>query len=256
MTDNVTITPIYEQSHIIIFEPNNGEQTTDTSINDGQAIGTFPTVVRETCTGTEGDYVERGCSEVFILDGWYLESDFQTKIDETYIPSSDITVYAKWNKVYSTYNQLVFDGTNYLDTEVELFSEENIKKNFELSFELTSYDPNQTSQATIINSMVEKSPYPGFVFRFQTNNTQVEFNSPKISSKNNMSASKTNKISIKRENDIYYLKVNDGNYQKLGTYSGTTFDNSTVIGASLDENGNPWRFFKGKLKNMNIKIYD
>ena len=45
------------------------------------------------------------------------------------------------NKVYSTYNQLlVFDGTNYIDTGVRLFTKETIDKDFDISFEIVSRD--------------------------------------------------------------------------------------------------------------------
>ena len=157
-------------------------------------------------------------------------------------------------KLYYHSDQLVFDGTNYIDTEVKLFSEENIHKNFEISFDITNINGTQTSQATVINSMLEKSPYPGFVFRFQTNGTHLEFNSPKIAHKAGINASTTNKIIIKRVNDIYYVQVNDNTPERIGTYSGTTFDETAVIGASIDGNGDPWRFFKGTLSNITITL--
>lgn len=160
------------------------------------------------------------------------------------------------DKTHYDIDQIVFDGTNYIDTEIQLFSEENIKKNFEISFDITNADSNQTPQATIVNSMLEQSPYPGFVFRLQTNVTQIEFNSPKIANKTGINLSTTNKIVIKRINDEYFIQVNDNALQRIGTYSGSTFENSTTLGASIDGNGNPWRFFKGTLSNVHIKLFE
>lgn len=78
-------------------------------------------------------------------------------------------------ELYYHSDQLIFDGTNYVDTGIKLFSEENIGKNFEISFDITSIEGNQNSQATVINAMQEKSPYPGFVYRLQANGNQLEF---------------------------------------------------------------------------------
>lgn len=157
-------------------------------------------------------------------------------------------------KLYYHSDQLVFDGTNYVDTEIKLFSEMNIRKNFEISFDLTNIEPNQVENTTILNSMLEKNPYPGFVVRIQSNGTTWQFNSPKIASKSNINISTTNRIIIKRINDIYYLQINDGSIQKLGTYSGNTIDTTVTIGASVDGNNNPWRYFKGTLSNVNIML--
>ncbi len=157
--------------------------------------------------------------------------------------------------IYSKYyERLVFDGSNYEDTRIYLFNEENINKNFEISFDLTNVEASQISQATIVNSMEEISPYPGFVFRVQTNGTQIEFNSPKIKNRTGINISTIEKVVIKRINDIYYLQINDGTVENLGTYSGGTFDVPVTLGSSPDTN--PPRHFKGTLENVNIKVYD
>lgn len=118
------------------------------------------------------------------------------------------------DKTHYDIDQIVFDGTNYIDTEIQLFSEENISKNFEISFDITNADSNQTPQATIVNSMLEQSPYPGFVFRLQTNVTQIEFNSPKIANKTGINLSTTNKIAIKRINEEFLYKLMTMLYKK------------------------------------------
>lgn len=151
-------------------------------------------------------------------------------------------------------DQLIFDGTNYIDTEVKLFSEENIYKDFEISFDIINVESGQAGLTTILNSMVEKSPYPGFVLRLQNGGNQFEFNSPRIANKSGINVGSTNKVVIKRVNDVYFIQINDGTAERLGTYSGTTFDETTVIGASIDADGNPWRYFKGMLSNVNITV--
>ncbi len=155
-----------------------------------------------------------------------------------------------------TYDELIFDGTNYIDTGIYLFSEENIRKNFEIYFEIDEVISPFNSQGTLINAMSEISPYPGFVFRHMPNNTQFEYNSPAITTKT-YNINSTQRVLFKRINDIYYIKINDDNLVELGEYkTGTTFDVPVTIGASLDANGNPWRYFKGKLTNVYIKLFE
>ena len=186
--------------------------------------------------------------------GWYdsndVEFDFSTPVTQ------DMTLYAKWEPTEYKYDgPRVFDGTDYIDTKMHLFSERNIHKNFEISFEISNVAANQKNQATIVNSMEEVSPYPGFVFRIQTNGTQLEFNAPKIANKTGININTTNKIMMKRINDIYYIQVNDGNMQKLGTYSyGRTFDVPLVLGASPDAATS--RFFVGTLSDINIRLWE
>ena len=186
--------------------------------------------------------------------GWYdsndVEFDFSTPVTQ------DMTLYAKWEPTEYKYDgPRVFDGTDYIDTEMHLFSERNIHKNFEISFEISDVAANQKNQATIVNSMEEVSPYPGFVFRIQTNGTQLEFNAPKIANKQGININTTNKIMMKRINDIYYIQVNDGTLQQLGTYSyGKTFNVPLVLGASPDVG--TLRYFVGTLSNINIRLWE
>ena len=169
-------------------------------------------------------------------------------------PHDDITIDAL--KYTRNYDKLIFDGTNYIDTGIYLFSEENINKNFEISFDITNIESTQTSQATLINSMEEISPYPGFVIR-HSGNTTIEFNSPSIGNKSGINTNTLNKLLLKRYNDIYYIKINEDNLIKLGKQEvQTIFDVPLTIGASLDSDKNPWRFFKGTLSNVKIELTD
>lgn len=169
-------------------------------------------------------------------------------------PHDNITIDA--SKYTRNYDKLIFDGTNYIDTGIYLFSEENINKNFEISFDITNIESPQASQATLINSMEEISPYPGFVIR-HTGNTTIEFNSPSIGHKNGINTNTLNKLLLKRYNDIYYIKMNEDNLIKLGKQeTQTIFDVPLTIGASLDSDKNPWRFFKGTLSNVKIELTD
>ena len=169
-------------------------------------------------------------------------------------PTDDVIISAVISSVH--YDEIVFDGTNYINTGIQLFSEENIGKNFEISFELTNVGSDQVAQATLFNAMQEKNPYPGFVMRAMTNTSNLEFNSPKIKNRTGININTTQKIILKRYNDVYYIKINDNDMERLESYSGGTFDVPLTIGASLDGSGNPWRYFKGTMSNVNVELTD
>ena len=81
----------------------------------------------------------------YIFLGWYTNKEFGEKIESTtkVTITNNQTLYAKWeNKdinVYLYNGDYVFDGTNYIDTGIYLFSEENINKDFDISFEITKF---------------------------------------------------------------------------------------------------------------------
>ncbi len=160
--------------------------------------------------------------------------------------------------------EYVFDGTNYIDTGVSLFSEENFNKNFEVSFSIVSYDETQTDKATLFNSLDEvNTDFPGVLFRVtaDTENYEVLGNNKinNLEQVNNLfEFSDITKVKILRINNITYFSVNDGDYYELQDYTvfNEYFDIPATFGASLDSNGEPWRYFKGTLKDMKIKYLD
>ena len=68
------------------------------------------------------------------------------------------------NNVYEAYN-LVFDGTNYIDTGIKLYDTD---KDFEINMELSVSEENQSSFETILSCNIEEAPnYPGMVIRLK-----------------------------------------------------------------------------------------
>lgn len=68
-------------NYIITFNANGGSSTATKNVKAGTAIGILPIAKKETGS----------------FDGWYLESTLTTKIDATYVPTGNTTLYAKWN---------------------------------------------------------------------------------------------------------------------------------------------------------------
>lgn len=201
----------------------------------------------------------------YIFLGWYTNKEFGEKIESTtkVTITNNQTLYAKWeNKdinVYLYNGDYVFDGTNYIDTGIYLFSEENINKDFDISFEIKKRDTT-TNLSTMISVMDESdSPWPGIVYRVKNGKEdQLGVNaSSSVKTERNYQNSDINKVSIKRVNNIAYISFNDGFETKLLDLSSmlsNPFDVPATFGASLDGNLNPFRYFTGTLSNMSIKL--
>ena len=114
------------------------------------------------------------------------------------------------------------------------------------------------NQDTLISAMDESgNPYPGFVFRV-ANGGQLEIsanvtNSLKANPRYNRNATS---VAIRRIDGILYASINGGAFsQVLDMNSIQAFDSNLAIGASLNGSGNPQRYFKGTLSDINI-IFD
>lgn len=154
--------------------------------------------------------------------------------------------------------------SRYIDTGIHLFDTEHYQKDFSISFEINEIASDNTHQATLMNALKEGpvAPWPGTLFRYDlanANNPRLEFDFNKSSSssyKKYWNQSEIQKITIMRKQNAIYLKINDRIEEKIIDVSNytATFNTPVTFGASLDENGEPFRFFKGTLSNMEIKL--
>lgn len=176
-----------------------------------------------------------------------------TNVQENVTIKSDV-VYA-----LDTYT---FNGTSdYIDTGLMLFSEENINRDFEISFTIEDYGSN-TDYATLINAMDETgSPWPGFVFRFENDGSGLNLftvaNGNGNSNKGFYGTS-VSTILVQRIDNVLYYKFDDGEVETFFDFTGmtTTFDVPLTIGASLDGTGTPFRYFQGTLSNITVRFLE
>ena len=158
-----------------------------------------------------------------------------------------------------------YSDQTYIDTGIELFSPENYQKDFEIYFELSNYTPGAQSggngQETILNSKleVESLGYPGFTFRRNQNN--LEFT--EVINGNRVVIQRSyvglNSVRIVRKDRIIYYSFNGGDLIEFQNTKGfdQQFHVPVTIGASLDGNGNPFRFINATISNAYIKLgYD
>lgn len=168
--------------------------------------------------------------------------------------------------IYECYNyehegDFVFDGTNYINTNIYLFSQKNVNKDFEISFEIKDC-VSTVAFATLMNSVDESgSPYPGFVFRINKNGSQYELeaNSIKGPEKNfSFELDSVTKVELRRVSGVLYMKINDGEEQQVIDYATLKklFYVPVYFGASLDGKFTPQRYFTGTLSNIRVTLYE
>lgn len=179
----------------------------------------------------------------------------------TDVDGETVTLYAIYaREKYINNNDIVFDGTNYIDTEICLFNQKNINKNFEVSFEIKERIFTQT-QATMMSAMDEsKDPWPGIVYRIGSNTQdQIVTNATKSESMQKLyKYSDVQKVTLRRINGSLYLSINDGENTEILTISliPKTFDVPVTFGASLNSSKNPFRYFTGTLSNLKVILTD
>lgn len=177
-----------------------------------------------------------------------LENEFtykETKKDDLYILDGTIE----------------FDGTNFINTGINLFSDENINKDFEITFNLESVGTN-AAQATIVNLKDERqnNVWPGVAYRIKTAKT-LEFSArwpgeTAVTITNNSTIPQT--IHIYRINGVMYYSNGDSEKIKLINTPTDTLTNpincNLTFGASTKD-GKPFRYFKGVVSDIVVNLY-
>lgn len=212
--------------------------------------------------------------EGYTFEGWYDNDEFTgDKITELSNVSSNITLYAHWS-LYDYYRSSLTLGTkNDVDnSQIMLYSSENVNKNFRISFTVddynTSYDnaanlPNKNGP-TILSSIDESgSPWPGFAFRLASNKGKsyfsIKINDSHIKSYTGYyNLARGTNVEIVREDGEMYVKINSNIYTKILTYNDSidTFNVPVTFGGNINENGQYDRFFDGTLSNVIIDFYE
>ena len=169
--------------------------------------------------------------------------------------------------VYEASN-LTFNGTSdYTDTGIKLFDEENFDKDFQIRVVISEFGDNAINE-TIVSEMKEDSSlnYSGISLRFTDDFGE---NARIIELEGNENGNNDKKFIKKDEllNKVFVIARIDGiiyyynEYKKEPVWFKDVsqipkFDTPVTIGCSLDANGNPLRYFKGKISNVQIIIYD
>ena len=281
-TLEVDILPAPATRYNVTFNPNGGSfsNASDASkeVEENTAVGALPTPTK--------------ANHMFF--GWY--TDDGTFYEEVYpeeVINNDVTYYAKWIEntssfpiVWAETNACTFNGTSnltgdycledvvsgnpidktkyYIDTAIQLFTQANYQKDFEIGLNIVSYDSSSSeNQATFVTSKAENlSGWPGFTLRKSGSSTNVEF-TERFSMNNQavsaplVASANLNQVKIARIGEKIYYSWNGAAYTLLQDISANTtrFDTKVWFGATLNENGTgPRRSINAVFTDMYIKL--
>ena len=253
-------------TYTVTFNSNGGSSVDPIDVDEGETLGTLPIPTKN------------GKS----FGGWYTEIDGGTRITESFSPTRDIEVFAHWldttfPKVFEQTGACTFNGSSgtitgedcsdyvgqkYIDTGISLYSEENISKDYEIGFTIESYTPSDNeSRATLMNTKLEATGYPGVVFRRNDETDNFILQSRKTSSANEQKTFAYNTVTSVKiyriSNEIYY-SINGEDKVLLNnlTEYNPTFNLTTWFGAapSNEAGTSAQRYLTGTLSNMYIKL--
>ena len=276
MTQDVTIKPIYDDPFIVEFETNGGSPAIPSrDIDPGTSIGSLPVVTRDDCELSEGSYDDRNCTYAYKFLGWYLEPTFETQVNEDYVPTENVVLYAKWTKVYYHDDEEEFKGHNFLDSEIALFSEENAGKDFIVRFTLDEMKNGQgvggEKRAVLFSDLYENGPiFPGTMFRYDSDNKIKDFQIvANVKNVNNTYGGRlTSTVSdfevgmtfvLMRESGKLYYSIDGGeHFIRYNDFSGfnSYFDTTATFGGEYNADNTPYRYFKGTMSNMTVEIIE
>ena len=246
----------------ITYVPNNGSSNITNQANEHEPIGTFPSIGEyNDCENETGTYDERICTYAYEFIGWYKEPTFVNAVTEDFVPTSDMTLYAKWNKVYFRHTDPVtFTGNSFIDTKIMLFNQMNAERDFIVSFVVDTLDDNQTDRAAMFANMDETGdPWPGIQFRYFNNRYNVNANARGSRKNTPVNYTAGNKVVLKRVDGQFSYSLDGGaTYTQYQNYSNFNdyFDVNATFGGQYDANGNGWRYFKGVLSDMKVELMD
>ena len=299
ITQDTTIGPYYHIYTVTLVskDPRTTVATTTEirKVDPGQSV-VLPELSKDECVypkdATHQTPQERECSFLAEFLGWYLDEHYTQKVESSYTPSDDTTLYAKWNGVYYHYRisgVREYSGTtgDYDDSGIVLYNKDNIDRDFEINFDLVEYGKSSFEQPTVMNGKYEKKSlnYPGFVVRFNPGNSEG-WKKMQITSRWGTSsteryidhsdlwldpaeADKPLHVKITRIDGVvkatYSTEYEGTSIPAQGTTI-TLFDQNAsnapdlpdnvpttvTFGATVNEQGIPMRFFKGKLANIEV----
>jgi hypothetical protein len=163
--------------------------------------------------------------------------------------------------VYELSEATTFDGTNYIDTGIQLFNE---KKNFTvlMEWEHTGESAFTNNAHVVLHAMREANPWPGIQVAYQTNGLMQNLFNVKVFSNTSdgVPNSDLQTIRIAWVYDVTnnFSKMsrrynNSGNvFTSKAGISTTTFNETVLLGCYQDTSGNKGRYAKGIMRDCKI----
>lgn len=260
-----TLEYLYErEEYTIKFNSNGGSDVSNKVLTYGEKLGTL-----DVPEYPNNDFI-----------GWFTLETGGEPVDENFVPTDDMTLYAHWNYnpfpiVFSKQGACTFNGSegnitgedcseyygvDHIDTNIALYSTDNYNKDYEIGFYIDSVGLNQLFQATLMNTKNELGTKvsSGIVCRFFDSSDQFEISQfiNSVRARDLYNFNGISKVVIVRKNGDYYYSIDDGFYKLLqkNIEPPDTHNITTWFGSSRGSDGLSTRQFKGTLSNMYIRL--
>ena len=179
------------------------------------------------------------------------------------------------NTVFSQHGVCTFNGANenitgdscslyhdynYIDTDVRLFSSENLDYDFDVTFNIDSFVPGdqEENQVTLMNAFLERqgTGYGMLLRRARGSMELIIRDGNGLEKKVTLSASTTTSLRIIRVDKNICYSVNNGTLKYAISMENfaAPFSVPLTFGGSISKEQVPFRFIKGELSGMEIKL--
>jgi len=179
--------------------------------------------------------------------------------------NNDDTPQKSFTVAYRHAGKYTFDGSSstVINTGLQLFTQANMDKDFEMSFTVDSIDSANVEQATLVNMKDESQTniWPGYCFRKSGNNLQSTAKGGSGLDKTYaISTIEGSSIKISRVDRIMYITINNGTPEQV--YDFTTFNKyhsvPLTLGGSIEKYVGDvpqyFRCFKGTISDITVKV--
>ena len=180
---------------------------------------------------------------------WVEANKAYTKVNGIWVEQSNLsnvfqsdTSYQYGGDIIYDASNLTFDGTNYINTGVYLYTNENIDRDFEVSIEgaLFQYTGGDRTFICAKHNGLAR----GFLIR-PNNSTNSTYNGTLYALPNVLSD-----LIVRRINGVHSY---EGNFVNHPNFTNLPFDHPLVLGCALDDNGNPYRYATGTMNHICVK---
>jgi uncharacterized repeat protein (TIGR02543 family) len=180
----------------------------------------------------------------------------------------DIILYAQWIEstnctVTYVYGDATFDGSNYINSGIPLFSSDNIHRDFEVKSTISNFTvnagQNQNRNVLICNQNEAANTYPGFALSYREDKDIDGGKAIKIQG-NCTSTGQAMVLWGKTAGTIVFTRTDeklyydDNNFLVDFANLVTPFSAPLTFGANLDKNGHPRRYAKATMSDTEVKI--
>lgn len=161
---------------------------------------------------------------------------------------------AKDSNILYVGRNLVFDGTNFVDTGFAPFTTENANKDFMITMRLSSFTDG-VAQAVVLGCKYEGTingqQWPGLYIR-RSSSSQFEvggYNYAKV----NINDILNKNLYIWRKSGNWYYKIDNGSTGNLSVRV-ATFNQNIVLGAGVQTDGTKFRYAKCAYDYIRIEL--